>query len=189
MHDRRSRRTHQLLAEALIALISERRYAEVTVQDILNRANVGRTTFYRHYWDKDDLLASEMARVIDVLYSRVIPSANPDLPPIPSLEIFHHLQEQRALYVSLVRARASELLLSTLTERLGYHVEQHLRGVLTRPINNLVVQLTAYFLASTLTSLLRWWIQNDMLLSPAQMDALYRQLTLPGVRDLLQLKG
>jgi len=57
--DRRVRRTRQLLRDALMELTLERGYDRVTVQDILDKADVGRSTFYAHYRDKDDLLVSE----------------------------------------------------------------------------------------------------------------------------------
>src|SRR5262245_28061146 len=62
--DRRSKRTRQLLGEALVELLLEKRFDAITVQDILNRANIGRSTFYEHYTDIEDLLMSEIQRVI-----------------------------------------------------------------------------------------------------------------------------
>src|SRR5258707_301232 len=56
--DRRVRRTRRALREALVALIVERGYEKVTVQDVLDRADIGRSTFYAHYRDKDDLFGS-----------------------------------------------------------------------------------------------------------------------------------
>src|SRR5689334_24059575 len=56
--DRRVRRTRRLLREALLALVAEKGYDRVTVQDVLDRADVGRATFYAHFRDKDDLLVS-----------------------------------------------------------------------------------------------------------------------------------
>ena len=54
--DRRTRKTRQLLRDALLALLKEKRYEEISVQDIIERADVARSTFYMHYMDKDDLL-------------------------------------------------------------------------------------------------------------------------------------
>jgi AcrR family transcriptional regulator len=54
--DRRTRRTRQLLRSALLSLLKEKRYDEISVQDIIERADVARSTFYMHYVDKDDLL-------------------------------------------------------------------------------------------------------------------------------------
>src|SRR5690242_13043987 len=55
---RQVQRTRQLLEEACIALILEKGYEAVTIQDILDRANVGRSTFYVHYDSKEALLMS-----------------------------------------------------------------------------------------------------------------------------------
>ena len=63
--DRRIQRTRQLLHEALIELIQEKGYEAVTVQDILDRANLGRSTFYLHYRDKEELLLSGFERLRD----------------------------------------------------------------------------------------------------------------------------
>ena len=56
--DRRAQRTRELLQKALIELISERGYDAITIQDIVDRANLGRTTFYLHYNSKDELFMS-----------------------------------------------------------------------------------------------------------------------------------
>ena len=187
-HDRRSQRTHRLLAGALVALLVEHRYAELTVQDILDRADIGRTTFYRHYWDKDDLLASEMERVLDVL-SRQANAGTPDRAlPLPSFELFQHLHERHALYRALVRGQAIDVILTTVTTRLREQIEQHWRQTLAKPIDDLSVQVTAQSVVGTFVTLLQWWMENDMPLSPAQMEAYFHQLTFPGVQAVLQIK-
>lgn len=56
--DRRSQRTHRLVISAMLELMAEKTYDAITVQDLLDRANIGRSTFYSHYFDKEDVLAS-----------------------------------------------------------------------------------------------------------------------------------
>ena len=68
--DRRVGRTRRLMHEALMALIVEKGYETVTVQDILDRADVGRSTFYAHYRDKDELLLSSFEHLRTLLASR-----------------------------------------------------------------------------------------------------------------------
>jgi AcrR family transcriptional regulator len=56
--DRRVQRTRRLLHKAFMSLILEKKYESITVQEILDRADVGRSTFYMHFRDKDELLVS-----------------------------------------------------------------------------------------------------------------------------------
>src|SRR6266403_1806661 len=67
MPDRRIRRTCERLGSALVALIQERPIDEVTVQAVLDRASVGRSTFYLHYRDKDDLLLSQLENFLETM--------------------------------------------------------------------------------------------------------------------------
>src|SRR5207248_2698170 len=70
--DRRVARTQKLLRDALHSLIRERDYDSIAVKEILDRANVGRSTFYMHFRDKDDLLASSICDLLGT-----IPSSHP----------------------------------------------------------------------------------------------------------------
>jgi AcrR family transcriptional regulator len=63
--DRRSQRTYHLVTTALLALLAEKRYEAITVQDILERANIGRSTFYTHYYDKEDVLQSIAEQMLE----------------------------------------------------------------------------------------------------------------------------
>ena len=187
-HDRRSQRTHRLLAGALVALLFEHRYIDLTVQHILDRADIGRTTFYRHYWDKDDLLASEMERVLDVLTRSPHHDIHDRVLPFPSFAIFQHLQEQQALYGVLARGPALDVILTTIKTRLRERIEQHWCQTLAKPRDDLSVRVTAQFVAGTFVTLLQWWMESDIPLSPVQMDAYFRQLTVPGVQTVLQVE-
>src|SRR5215212_4388 len=101
--DRRSQRTRQLLSAALLALMLEKRYDAITVQDIIDRANVGRATFYAHYFDKEDLLMSDITRVLDELSGHVVAGAPGTPRPLPRLTaFFRHVQEHQTLYQALV---------------------------------------------------------------------------------------
>ncbi len=88
--DRRSQRTRQLLSTALVALMLEQRYDMITVQDIIDRANVGRSTFYAHYFDKEDLLVSNFTRVLDELVQPIKQSDRDDLSTLLRVTLFFH---------------------------------------------------------------------------------------------------
>jgi AcrR family transcriptional regulator len=108
-HDRRSQRTRHLLSTALVELIREKDYNTITVSDIIDRANVGRSTFYAHFRDKDDLFVGELDRVIDLLSQR-IPNQE-EMPYFPSLGLFRHVGEEYQLYKSLLWGPGIDLLI------------------------------------------------------------------------------
>src|ERR1700712_4163718 len=109
--DRRSQRTRQMLSAALVALMLEKRYDEITVQDIIDQANVGRSTFYAHCLDKDDLLISDFTRVLDMV-SQHMRQFTPDVQgTLPSLALFfEHVQAHYHLYKALVRGGGIDLI-------------------------------------------------------------------------------
>src|SRR4051795_6779314 len=90
--DRRSRRTRRALSDALVGLMLEKRYDTITVQEIIDRANTGRSTFYAHYLDKEDLLQNQAADLVTRLTAHMDTSARAS-GIVPSLELLHHLAE------------------------------------------------------------------------------------------------
>ncbi|QBD77008.1 TetR/AcrR family transcriptional regulator [Ktedonosporobacter rubrisoli] len=97
--DRRIQRTRQLLSDALLALIVERGYEIITVQDITVKANIGRTTFYMHYRDKEELLAASVQRLVKELRQE-IEAGTEELCTYRTLIIlvFQHIAQHYRLY-------------------------------------------------------------------------------------------
>src|SRR5258708_38147432 len=91
--DRRIQKTKALLHEALFSLIVEKNYESIVVNDILDRANVGRSTFYSHFSHKDALLVSGVHDLLrSIRPSGLLPSAKPHEQTIWSrLRIFEHI--------------------------------------------------------------------------------------------------
>lgn len=184
--DRRSERTRQALNAALVELMLVKRYDAITVQDIIDRANVGRSTFYAHYLDKEDLLVSGFHQVIDSLSEHVRrPTAAGDT-PASLTHFFEHVQAHQALYHALSRGGGIDLLYQTGHDRLRHNIEQHLREL--RPNGaaaDAPLPLVADHMAGALLTLLKWWLAQDMPYPPARMDALYHRLVMPGVQEVL----
>src|SRR4026207_1338777 len=101
--DRRAQRARRLASRALIRLMLEKRYNDITVQDIIDRANIGRSTFYAHYLDKEDLLTSGFTRVLDTLSPEHEQPGAEEYQALPSLaRFFQHVQDHHRLYKALV---------------------------------------------------------------------------------------
>ena len=108
--DRRSQRTQRILHEALMALMQEKRYDAITVQDIIDRADVGRSTFYAHFEDKEDLMINGLMHLMEILSDMVAkPSATGETRLLPTQELFEHVQEHQELFKGMVRGRGLEL--------------------------------------------------------------------------------
>src|SRR5689334_13965571 len=125
-NDRRSQRTRHLLSAALVELIREKDYKTITVNDIIERADVGRSTFYAHYKDKDDLFLGELDRVIEVLSQRI--PGQDEMPFFPSLGLFQHVSEEYELYKALVWTPGIDLLIKHMQKSLTQRVEQGLQN-------------------------------------------------------------
>ena len=180
-HDRRSQRTRHLLSEALVKLIREKDYNTITVSDIIDRANVGRSTFYTHFRDKDDLLAGEMDRVIDVL-SRDIPhESHEENSLFPSLGLLRHVGEEYELYKALVWSSGIDLLIKHMQKSLSTRIEQGLQE--SRREFEVPIPILASFIAGSFLTILKWWLENKMIYSPEQMDEIFQKLTMPGIEQ------
>jgi AcrR family transcriptional regulator len=180
--DRRSRRTRQTLQQALRELMMEQRYDQITVQDIIDRANVGRSTFYSHYLDKDDLLRSEIEELLSRFARRMEDDAK-TARLLPSLELLQHFRDSHALIRALVRGRAMEPVLKTMHSQLSSQIEARLRGLMgTSTSPQVPVSLVANYVAGTLLMLFQWWLDRDMLESAEQLNAYFLDLVRPSVR-------
>ena len=177
--DRRVRRTRQLLIDALLALIVERGYEVLTVQDILDRANIGRSTFYAHFRDKDDLLQAAFARLRHIFDSHTGTPGTASLAEI-SLALFRHTAEQRPLYRAMVGKPSGAALMRAAHGLLSAHVRAHLEHFAeTLPVPD---EVAVQYYVSALIGLLTWWIDTDRPYTPAEMDMMFRHLVLPTLR-------
>jgi len=164
-----------------MSLMQEKRYDAITVQEIIDRADVGRSTFYAHYLDKEDLLQSEMARVIGSLDAHMDRGTSSNL-IIPSLELLRHLKEYHALYRALVRGRAVEPLTKVMQTNLSRHVEARLAHLLPPDrATEVPVPVVAHYVAGALLGLFQWWVDREMPESPEQIDEYFLQLVRPSV--------
>src|SRR6266705_3274111 len=99
--DQRVRRTHQRLGSALVALIQEKSMDDVTVQEVLGRASVGRSTFYLHFRDKNDLLLSQLENLLEMMSTALSIRKEESRRIVPVAELFAHIGTQKKVYRAL----------------------------------------------------------------------------------------
>lgn len=183
--DRRIRRTRSLLQEAMVTLILEKPYHKITVQDIIDRADVGRSTFYAHFPDKEALLASTFDDLASDLDHRI--QRNSDTQHLLHVHsYFFHAQENRDFYQAMIEGGGIDLVLDTGQRHIEQSIRVHLKKMEV-DTESLRVPLPVLinFLTGSLLSMLTWWIEEEMPYTPEQMAKTYEQLVMPGFLGLL----
>lgn len=120
--DRRTRRTRRNLSDALVVLVLERGFSSLTVEDITERADVGRATFYSHFRDREDLFARVTADLLEELTERLAPVVSDSYVGFtgkPVLEMLRHARERRDVYRIVLRGEGDGKPLQTFTDTLA----------------------------------------------------------------------
>ena len=187
--DRRGGKTRKALKEALTDLILEKGYEGVTVQDVIDRADVGRSTFYAHFVDKDDLLMAILAD-LDVP-SPDASSWKADDPAFGwTLALFRHFGSGRRLFKAVASSQSGALARRETTQRLEELARAELsRLKAARRLDAFRLELMVRFLVGTFIGFMDWWMREENEhLPPEQVDHAFRSLVLPGVANVLELQ-
>ena len=186
--DRRVGKTRKALKEALTDLILEKGYESVTVQDVIDRADVGRSTFYAHFVDKDDLL---MAVLADLEMPGLDPTSwKVDDPAFGwTLALFRHFGSGKRLFKAVAGGQSGSLARGETTRRLEELTEAELsRLKATRKLDAFKLQTVVRFLVGTFIGFMDWWMREENEHLPAEgVDHAFRSLVLPGVANVLEL--
>jgi len=181
--DRRIRRTCERLGSALVALIQERPIDDVTVQDVLDRASVGRSTFYLHYSDKDDLLLSQLEQFLEMMSTALSTRKEESHRVVPVAELFAHIGSQKKVYRALADSDRLNDFFDLAQGYFARGIEQRLKE--SKRLSNLPqpeLGARASALAGSMLSLLRWWLDRGAKESPHAMDELFHQMVWKGLQ-------
>ena len=181
LEDLRVRRTHKLLWEALMALMAEQEFETMSVKEICDRAMVHRTTFYKHYTDKYDLLARGIQQTHEMLLAE-LELVGKDATSYT--RFFEHVAAHQRFYrVMLCGSRTGNFQIQVqhqFADSIAAEMQQlERRG---QPFS-VPLSLLAHFYAGALVSSLTWWFSHDLSSSPEQMGAYVKSLlgeTIPG---------
>jgi AcrR family transcriptional regulator len=181
--DERARRTRDRLGGAFVALIHEKAIEDVTVQDVLDRASVGRSTFYLHFRDKNDLLLSQLEIFLETMSTALSVRKEASDRVVPVAEMFAHIENQRELYRILADAGRLNDFFDLGQTYFARGIEHRLRESKRLPkILQGELAARASALAGSLLSLLRWWLDRGAKEPPAEMDELFHRMVWNGLQ-------
>jgi AcrR family transcriptional regulator len=183
--DRRVLRTRTMLKKALMELLVERGYDDVDVQDITDRANLGRATFYLHYKNKEELLieslveaANEITQQIEQLPIEYWSLTN----EAPILLIFNHAEANENLYRIILRGQGGLVISRWFHEYIATHTRQFLEKQVNmlklKPL--LPLDFIGNYFAGSLLSLVSWWLENDRPYPKEEMVKMFLTITIQG---------
>jgi len=180
--DRRVTRTRALLQTALIELVLEKGYEGVTVQDIIDRANVGRSTFYAHFLDKQHLFVSGFEELHQSLAQQQAVQATPGSQRLSfSLGMFEHASSYRSVYRALVGKQGGAMIHQQMRQLLTQLVQDELLIIAPGETTPVPREMVVDYTVSAFMSILGWLADHETAFTPAQMDDMFQRLTMPGV--------
>lgn len=177
--DRRQQKTRKAIFEAFIELLSRKSYDKITVTEIIEKANVGRATFYAHFETKDALLEG----LCEELFNHIIDTAkhHNHVHNLSNESIFchllHHLQENDYNVLTLLSCDSHDLFLRYFKNSLNELIATHYQKEISQsdlPSDFLINHISSSFVEMTF-----WWIKNNMKLSPEQLDQYFKAIIEP----------
>jgi AcrR family transcriptional regulator len=183
--DRRVARTKTSLHDALIRLAREKPYPAIAVKEILDRANVARSTFYIHFRDKDDLLESGIYEVLRSILAQPHAGSPLERAVAFSLPLLKHIDGHRGTAGPKMDRDGRVIMHEHMQDVLTTLIADELAPMIPRgPRVRIPPDLVARHVASTFVLVLNWWVESDSALTPADVDVCFRDLVVPALTRL-----
>ena len=186
--DRRVARSRELLHQALLSLIVEQGYEAITVEQICERANVGRSTFYAHFTSKDDLKRRGLEHLRRELIERQKTASSQTGTNVHGLAftstMFEHARDHIHLYRALVGSRGGAIALTTIRQTLCEIVRGELMENRAKDSHGMPRELAVQYIVGAYMAVLTWWLDGGAKLPPQRITAMFQRLATDGVASL-----
>ena len=182
--DRRVKKTRAALHDALIGLAREKSYPTIAVKEILERANVGRSTFYTHFRDKDDLLESGIHEVLQSLQDLPRRARTPERLVAFSLPLLQHIDGHRRTAGPRMGREGRAIMHEHMEDVLSAIIADELATMMRASRAQTPTELVARYVASTFVLVLNRWVETETAWTAAEADAHFRALVMPTLISL-----
>ena len=191
--DRRAQRTRKTLQETLIELMGEKPYDAITIQDIADRADIGRTTFYLHFNTKDELFIScHEAMVKQFPIAPLHPLSREELlsPQAPAgmTSAYKHLEEARPLLYAIFQGKDSLFIMRRIRDWNAQEIETNLRTAFAEAASTIPLDVLANYLAGAQIALLHWWLEKRQPHTLENLAQTFHRLQRAAIRDAFGLR-
>jgi len=193
--DRRVSRTRRQLRNSLMSLILERGYNAVTIEDITERADLGRTTFYLHFRDKEDLLMESLEQIAQDLKTQVEQTGHLNIEDgrtwiNPVAVVFQHVDENRDLYRIILKgegsSKAASRIRDIIEESATDYFARHMSGMISK-LPEVPRSLVAGYFATAMMGFIMLWLEKELPYKGDEAADLFMKLFFRGAAKVLNL--
>lgn len=189
--DRRVQKTLGLLQNALAGLIAEKEYDDITIQEILDRANVGRSTFYAHFENKDQLLRSLLTLLNERFDAGIKQLAEGDKTLADNsahmpFRVLQFVKQNHRLFKAMLGQHGRGARDNPFYDHLFALTREHFRLMIEHEkADARRLDMATHYYASAFIGVLAWWLENDMAYSAEEFGQMINRLTLPGLMAVI----
>lgn len=184
--DRRKIKTRQAIFSAFTKLLETKRFEKITVQEIIDEANIGRSTFYAHFETKDELLKN----ICEELFGHIIDSAvdkththglysDKDAPQSVFCHLLQHLQENDNNILGLLSCESSEIFLRYFKDSLNELIQTRVMNDKPKHYQDLPQDFLINHISGSFVEMILWWLKNNKKNTPEQLDRYFRAVIEP----------
>lgn len=184
--DRRQIKTRQAIFSAFVKLLETRRYEKITVQEILDEANIGRSTFYAHFETKDELLKA----ICKELFGHIIDSAmdrththglysQGEAPQSVFCHLLQHLQENDNNILGLLSCESSDIFLRYFKDSLNELIQTQFVNHRRRENQDLPQDFLVNHISGSFVEMVLWWLKDRDKHTPEELDRYFRSVIEP----------
>jgi AcrR family transcriptional regulator len=179
--DRRQRKSREAIFSAFNNLLTQKKYADITVQDIIDRADVGRTTFYAHFDTKDALLEEMCTELFDHVVSdhdeaedtHDFSGEENDTESIIT-HILYHLRDNQKNMLGIFNGESGDMFFRFFKRYLIKVFEAELKGEIKQA--DVPDDYLYHIISCVFVDTLNWWIKNGMKQTPEEVERYFRNV-------------
>ena len=186
--DRRQQKTRDAIFEAFSALLSAKNYSKITIQDIIDGANIGRTTFYAHFETKDELLKEMCVDLFSHVFSDTLDiesthdfSLKTGNPHAMITHILYHLRDNKRNIIGMLNCESGELFLGFFRQYLSELMATRLLGEGHSSNKNIPYDFLVNHISSSFVGMVQWWIKNKLKQTPEELADCFMAVISPVV--------
>ena len=182
--DRRQQKTREAIFHAFSTLLEKKSYNHITVQEILDTANIGRSTFYAHFETKEELVKSLCRELFDHIIGTAMDKqdthglyACTNAPHSVICHILQHLQENDNNILTLLSCESSPIFMSYFKSGMEELVRSQLLGDTALP--GVPREFLVNHIAGSFVEMVQWWLDGGRKETPQTLDGYFRTVTEP----------